>query len=345
MIGYASSADKSGNCSKIIITVLDADDFAFEDYGCHKETYSVDRRLERVSKLEPDDGKINPPYMSLVKVAAMLITEELKCMRATRIRWNMHDGRKPMLVSASPLDGVWLPLPALNSKCEHPSVNITEYVFKSVPYPLEASLLCDVMNNLLLMCGIHASSPFCSCFNSVFCSTEIATVMTKLLGDEFMSLTQIKHPALQPAKKLKQAKASYKSVIKALENNGIPPACFDGNAHSFIVNLKRDCQKKTILEFASSIKRKSGYRSFFRDVAFCVAEAVMRITALAELFEVSGNLERATDIKYLTFYEAVEAFAFNESALSLKKTVRSSKLRQRDLNKMNIPLVVSADIK
>ena len=80
-----------------------------------------------------------------------------------------------------------------------------------------------------------------------------------------------------------------------------------------------------------------------REMTLTVRAYTERFITLSELFAVTENLERASDIKFLTLYELMSAYAFSEHALALKKTVRKGKEKITHLNKTKVPCTLFPD--
>jgi len=325
MVGYAASADESGNCQKIIVTVL-------SDDGVGSEVYAVSRDFKLVHSVD-GVGSFSVPYAEIAHIATLLHIEELRLSCACMIEWSFFDGYGTEILKTELLDNAWLPLPLYNENCEVPCVNVTDVLFERVPKPLEASLVCDMLNSLVLRSSLLVSHPFCSCHNSVFCSVDIIAPLMKLLGDEHAFAS----PKLAVGDYRAQKLPSDSDVLSALSSCKFPASSYDGNSLCFLIDAKRDCQRGIINDFAHCIVNKSGWKAFALLFSEHISKMTDRLLSLSQSLVIAGNVDSAADVMYLSFYELHNAFAFYDTRLNLKKTVRTSKKRQRILNGIDIP--------
>ena len=325
MVGYAASADESGNCQKIIVTVLSGDGFG-------SEVYAVSRDFKLVHSVD-GVGAFSVPYAEIAHIATLLHIEELRLSCACKIEWSFCEGYGTEILKTDLLDNAWLPLPLYNENCEVPCVNVTSVFFAHVPKPLEASLVCDMLNSLVLRSDLLVSHPFCSCHNSVFCSVDIIEPLMKLLGDE----CPFASPRLDVSSYKAKSKLNESDVLSALSSCRFPSSSYDGNSLSFLIDAKRDCQRGIIDDFAHCIVNKSGWKAFALLFSEHISKMTDRLLSLSQSLVIAGNVDSAGDVMYLSFYELHNAFAFYDARLILKKTVRTSKKRQRILNGIDIP--------
>lgn len=341
MIGYASSADESGSCDSIIVTVIFADDFALEDYGAGREVYRVSRSFKHASKISPPgDRSYNIPFNAIIGIATMLHVEELKFCCACRIAWKYSEIAGVEVIKTSFLEDVWLPLPMINEGCSADCINITSQLFPEVPKPLETSMVCDMMNILFLQSGITVAGPFYNCFNSVFCNADIAKPLMLLLGDSFPFSDEKLNFSEKLQTKGSKVKFTEAKVLQALSDYKIPKSVFEGNALSFAVGAKRECLRKLVGSFDGCIKRKSGWHAFWSLASAHINEFQERLLSLAQIFVIAENVNYISDISYLTLYELHSALAFYETRLTLKTDVRHSRQRQHILNSLKVPDII-----
>lgn len=311
MIGYASSQDNSGSCANIMITVFFTDDFAHTDFSCRKEIYHVSRKTGSINKIFPQDGAVfGLRYELLEKIATMLRIEEIKSSFAHVIAWRATGKLTAQLIKSAPLADVWLPTPVTNESCTSKCINITSMLFDHEPKPLETSIVCDMLNCLVLKCGIMISNPFFDCHNSVFCNADIIEHM---------------------------------SSAKNIKSEPISKPLFNGNLLSFVVDAKRDCLAKVISSFSDCMTNKLDIKAFISQLSIHTKELISRLLSLSEIFVLGENINSSQDIYYLTLYELHSAFAFSETRLTLKTMVRHSRERMRSLGKMNIPDTIYPD--
>lgn len=325
MVGYAASADESGNCQKIIVTVLSDDGFG-------SEVYAVSRDFKLVHSVD-GVGAFSVPYAEIAHIATLLHIEELRLSCACKIEWSFADGYGTEILKTDLLDNAWLPLPLYNENCEVPCVNVTSVFFAHAPKPLEASLVCDMLNSLMLRSSLLVSHPFYNCHNSVFCSVDIIAPLMKLLGDE----CPFASPRLDVGSYKAKSKLNESDVLSALSSCRFPSSSYDGNSLSFLIDAKRDCQRGIIDDFAHCIMRKSGWEDFAPRFREHISKMTDRLLSLSQSLVIAGNVDSAPDVMYLSFYELHNAFAFYDARLILKKTVRTSKKRQLILNGIDIP--------
>ncbi len=334
MVGYAASADESGNSEKIIVTVLLAEDFSFKAGDHGREVYAVSRDFKLVHALEPRaGGRFSVPYGEILRIATLLHIEELRLSCACAVKWRYSEGYGTELLKTDLLDNAWLPLPLYNENCELPCVNITNVLFANAPKPLEASLVCDMLNFVVLRSALLVSHPFYNCHNSVFCSVDVIPLFMKLLGDEFPFAS----PRLDAGSYKAKGALRESDVLSVLSTCNFPASAYDGNSLCFLIDAKRDCQRAIMNDFADCIVRKSGWEAFAALFSEHISKMTDRVLSLSQSLVIAGNVDSLSDVLYLSFYELHNAFAFYDTRLCLKKTVRTSKHRQRILNGIDIP--------
>ena len=325
MIGYAASSDESGNCQKIIVTVLCGDD-------SENEVYAVSRDFKLVHSVK-GDGTFPVPYAGLARIATLLHIQELALSCACKIKWQYSEGYGAEVLKTELSDGAWLPLPLYNENCKLPCVNVTDVFFAHTPKPLEASLVCDMLNFLVHRSSLLVAHPFFSCHNSVFCSVDIIAPLMKLLGDELgFASSRFDLGVCKSGGEPRE-----RDVLAALDACKFPASSYDGNSLVFFIGAKRDCQRCIVNDFAHCIANKSGWKAFAARFREHISKMTDRLLSLSQSLVIAGSVDSLSDVLYLSLYELHNAFTFYDARLSLKKTVRTSRKRQRILNGIDIP--------
>lgn len=342
MYGYASSADSSGSCAAAEITVLFTDDFVLADPDCKIEIYRFCRERQTIDKVFPHgESHFGLPYEIIAGVYKLLHAEELKFNDARRIMWKCSADGITELLKSELLPDVWLPVPAINGECSCLCLNVTPCFFPGVPKPLEASMLCDMLNIGFMRAGIRVATPFYNCFGSVYCSADFAKVASGLCGlDLAAAVTKPEHKELlqKHMHKLPKLCPNKKQIAHILKNEQIPASRFQGSEHSFALDIKRECIAHTYSAISESVL--SCDPTPIVRISDYIDKQINRFKILSEVFVLGGSIYSSSDILYLTFYELMSAFAFYEDRLSLKKKIANSKARQAALGKLNAPTLV-----
>lgn len=342
MVGYAASADAKLCCENITITVLGEDDCFLDSAEDKKEIYMVDRSFSKVEKVFGDDNISSVRYATIIKIAKLLHSEEIKHSCACRISWRSSDMSYVEIEKSELIDGVWLPAPLFIDNCQGKCVNITSNIFDGTPKPLCASIVCDTLNLIIAHTDLNLPHSFFNCMNCVFCSENAKTVFMYILGGD-LALLPNNLSVSGDFKRFLHSLNIQKEVIEPLLCFISLPSSHNSDCLSTLVDAKREYFSKVCEDFVGCIKSQSGWQSFCGLLSKHTAGFSDKLINLSQIFVLSENINSISDIHYLTMYELQNAFAFFEARLSLKTTVRRNRLRQRILNK-SIPSQTGADI-
>lgn len=345
LIGYASSSRDGKDCTAAKITVLFADGFEYEQDSCETEIYYYHRDKHTITKENSEDNAhFGISYGVLESVYDLLRSEEMKYDSARKIRWEDNGMNKARIIKSELEDGVFMPLPHINLGCSNMCINVTSLFFDTVPKPLEASLLCDVLNMAASYSSVPVAAPFYNCYNSVYCSVDFVVPAADLFGWNLLRDFErgLENEIISgEIKGMKKLRIKRRDVISSFEKASIPEPVFSGNEHKFAVELKRDCIKYVCMAFKNAASQNNA--DSIHKISGFLKENIMRFRSLAQLFVLGENIYHTSDILYLTLYELIMSFAFYEKRLSLKKAVSYSRMRQASLGKAETPDIIYPD--
>ncbi len=346
MIGYITSADEHGDVTNPEITVIYGDDFypGFDDMP--KKVYAYNRMAKSFSEVFSSGGEFEVHLYSLLGAVELLELEEMRCRLAVKVFWKDGFSQSITHVKSEYLDGVWFPSPVLTDGCKQALINITEFIYSKTPSTLETSFLCDVLNMICAVGITRISAPFYCCCNSVFVDSSLLKLLCHMVGEEAFYKNISPH-----TKRILEALPSFDrnfkkdiaKIRKCLENMAYEEKEYTGTRHSFAINIKRTCLRD-VLELVKSVADgKLSLKELAQSICFSIDSAIKRFVTLSELFKVSGNLEKSEDIRFLTLYELMSAYAFSENEISLKSSVRHGRERITHINKSKVPQVIYSD--
>ena len=343
MVGYAASADDNLRCDNITVTVLGEDDCFLGSAEEKKEIYIVDRSFSKVKKTLGKGENSSVGYLTIIKIAKLLHSEEIKHSCACRIRWRSSDMSYVEIEKSELIGSAWLPTPLFIDNCQEKCVNITPNIFDGTPKPLCASIVCDTLNLIIDHTDVALPHSFFNCMNSVFCSEKAKAVFMYILGGDVALLSDSIHLSGKFKRFLHRIDIQ-KQVIEPLSYFISLPSSHMGDYLSALVDAKKIYFSKVCEDFVEYIKSQSGWQSFCTLLSKRTSEFIDTLIDMSQIFVVSENINSISDIHYLTIYELQNAFAFFEARFALKTKVRHNRLRQRMLNKLSVPSKIGADI-
>lgn len=347
MIGYVSSAGKDKSTYDPEITVIYADDFYD---GCDlgpKQVYTYNRISEKFLKVtDTADVYEEISYGQLLGIIELLKLKETESNMAVKIRWANNYRLGPVLLGCEYLDRVWFPYPVITLGCKRPCINITGAIYERPASTLETSFLCDVLNMLFALCEIKISSPFYGLWGSVFISADALRLIYEIYHEEIFFAKE-KGDSLEAIRLLleneKASSHSISDICDFFKNHTYEEREYSGTKHSFAINIKRSCTGKICELIRGSLQGEISFGELVAKLSETVSDHVQRFITLSELFVLTGNLERAGDIRHLTLYELMSAFAFSEKAMKLKSTQNKARARMTHINKTKIPCIIYPD--
>ena len=341
MVGYALSHDQSGNWKNISITVLDADDFAMESYGCNTSNFLYNRDDFSFMPVSANQYGMSCEPKLLKNIVAKLQTEELKSSSSVSVMWRSFPDSGVEIVKTELSAQAWLPLPVIRDGALCDCIDITKYLFEDgMPKPFEVSIAVCVLNYLVWMSGIKISTVFFDCKTRMFMNSEFVRPLVKIFGvnpfadvDYISKYTKIKLFA-------PQVKVDIKRIITNLKINCPDNAVYEGGIRSIAIGIKNDCIKRCADSLMRCLLKHSSAETFADEFKNHIQKAISEYKVLSELFVAGENLYRTGDIMYLGINDFLEACAFGESLLNLKKTVRDLTESFRIINKQKIPDII-----
>ena len=336
MVGYASSADDKLNCDEITVTVFPSGFFPHEHALSEFEVYSVNRDFTKVTKLKGISDAFSLPRRHFFKIAGLLHSEEIKNRCACRISWRTSPVSCAEKIKTELLQDVWFPAPVFVDHCETGCINITPLLFKDTPKPLEASMVCDVLNLLIVQTRLRLPHSFFNCMNSVYCSLDVLRVFVSLFGSDIpfspdvasnLKRLNLKPPRLNVSE----------DILAPLSSLEFSSPSHSSTCLSLAIDAKRKYVSGLCSDFCRCIGTKDGWQTFLSALSHHAGDFSHTLTELAQVFVAGENISSISDIRYLTLYELYSAFAFFETRLSLKRMIAHSRLRQRILNRLKTP--------
>ena len=346
MVGYVTSADNSGDVTNPQITVIFTEDFynGFEDMP--KAVYTYNRNTNKFAETATEYCGCTVSSAYLLEAVELLELEEVRHNLAMKVFWKGGFSQGITHIRSEYLDGVWFPSPILADGCKENCVNITEFIYSKTPCTLETSFMCDVLNILCALGHVGISAPFYCCYNSIFLDASFLKIVCDVFGeDDFYenvsSDVRIMLTSLHSFGK--RHKTDVSKIKKKLEDIKYEEKEYSGTRHEFAINVKRNCQNGVLAHINRALDGDETLKEFVESVREEVDSAIKRFSTLAELFHVTGNLDRVEDIRFLTLYEMMSAFAFGENEITLKASVRRGRERITHINKTQIPEVIYKD--
>ena len=339
MVGYALSAASDGSYENILITVIDADDFAFADNGADTAVYHYSRRLcsaERIDKAEPAESI---PYKVIYDVASMLRKEEIKWGFPMALVWSCPQFGKLELVSAE-FQNIWPAVMFLEGRMECAYVNVTGAFFKKGIRPLYASFLCDILNEVLNAMGVYVSGGFCACFNSVFCDMRIFEVEKALFRTDYLvSNTEVRQIEDIRNLKYKKPKLSRQGVRNSLKKylDGYALDSADANIRSRLIALKRLCVRNCVQVIYEHLESRSSSASVYEKLGVHISSMLKEISGMSAELCTQYIINMQTDIYYMTFDDLLSALTFADERMDLKSVIRIVRRKNAIVRKNPVP--------
>lgn len=346
MIGYITSSDKQGDVANPEITFIYSDDFCYGFENMPKTVYTYNRNTKDFSEVVSMDDDHRMHLYSLLGAVELLELEEMKHRLAMRVFFKDSFQHSITHVKSEYLDGIWFPSPALADGCRETCINITDFIYEKTPNTLEVSFLCDIMNMICALGKVGISAPFYCCYNSIFVDSSFLKLVCDIFGEkEFYENVS---PDIESVLKFlptfeKSRNRDVRNFLKCLEDVSYEEKEYAGTRHSFAVNVKRSCLNAVLNQFKTLLDSTVSLEEFKNSVYYEIDSAIKRFVTLSELFRVSGNLDKAEDIRFLTLYELMSAYAFGEKEITLKSSVRFGRERITHINKTKIPKVIYPD--
>ncbi|MBE7049964.1 MAG: hypothetical protein E7394_04240 [Ruminococcaceae bacterium] len=346
MIGYITSADDSGDLTNPVITVILADDFYPGFENMPKVIYTYNRTSERFSKSLCSNDDFTVQLHSLLGAVELLELEEMRHRLAMKVFFKDGFSHSITHIKSEYLEGIWFPSPSLTDGCRETCVNITEFIYPKNPSILEVSFLCDVLNMICAVGEVGISSPFYCCYNSLFADSSVLKLLCDIFGED--SFFESVPPELKNELKILPSfrtknRTDILKIRNLLESVSYDEKEYTGTRHSFAVNIKRTCLKGVLEHIKKAFSGNMTLRKLADSVYCEIDSGIKRFVALSGIFHATENLERTEDIRFLTLYELMSAYAFAEKEITLKSTVRKGREKITHINKTKIPKVIYPD--
>lgn len=337
MVGYAYSIDYTCGYRYVLIKCYDCDDFSFV-------TDSMPYCIYRVCRT---DGKVRLTYTSelysgkrlslkhINRIVNLLTLSEYERDYSSEMEWTItpsgicNRGNVRDFYTAFPMS------PYIIEK-ETSYVNITSVCFKSMLSVLDATFICDILNEALYLSDIYESEPFTICGNQIFCSKYVALLAKKIFSADIFNIRILRY--IDKARI--RHKPSKRKILKAIES-----CSFDNSEYSVydsknLVIIKRACMEEVLNILKETILKKQSFLRTIRQLRLCIGRALREIKDMSPTFLLISGAERGSDMNYLTFDYLMKIFNFPMSHTKIRTLIRLNKERTRQVKELIPPMAL-----